>query len=271
MNPSTLLSPPVKSRVIGIGVSRTNYAECTEFIIQCAQLRQQACTVAPTPVHGIMTGYLDPKGHGARLNQFTLVTPDGQPVRWALNWLRQAHEDKLTDRVYGPTLMVKLCDRAAAEGISIFLYGSTPTVLEALQTNLQRKFPNLIVAGTISPPFRALSETEDAEYVQKIRQSGAGIVFIGLGCPRQEAWAFEHRNRLNCALVCVGAAFDFHAGNLAQAPAWMQKRGLEWLFRLIKEPFRLWKRYLFLNPLYLILLTAQLIRTKWRALFKQKA
>ncbi len=166
--------------------------------------------------------------------------------------------------------MLNLCDRAAAEGISIFLYGSTPDVLAALKINLTHKCPDLIVAGAISPPFRSLSEAEDAAYIQQIRQSGAGIVFIGLGCPRQEAWAFEHRHQLTCALVCVGAAFDFHAGNVAQAPSWMQKRGLEWAFRLTQEPFRLWKRYLLLNPLYLILLAGQVIETKWLGCLKQK-
>ena len=261
MDGSTQLTPPVKGNVLGIGVSRTTYQECTDFILKCAQ-QCHSCTVAPTPVHGIMTGYLDPKGHGERLNQFTLVTPDGQPVRWALNLLRKPGEAKLTDRVYGPTLMLHLCDRAAAEGISIFLYGSTPPVLQALQTNLKKKFPALKIAGTLSPPFRKLTSAEDNAYIQEIRQSGAGIVFIGLGCPRQEACAFHHRHHLDCPLICVGAAFDFHAGNISQAPPWMQRVGLEWLFRFTREPFRLWKRYLLLNPLYLLLLARQLIAVK---------
>ncbi len=253
------LTPPNKTSVLGIGVSHTNYYDCTEFIINSAKL-QQSCTVAPTPVHGIMTGYLDPKGHGDRLNQFTLVVPDGQPVRWAMNLLRKPDRPHLSDRVYGPTLMLHLCTAAANENISIFLYGSTPQVLESLQQNLQDKFPNLIIAGTISPPFRPLTPEEDAEYIQQIKDSGAGIVFIGLGCPRQEAWAFEKSQKLDSALVCVGAAFDFHAGNVPQAPPWMQKFGLEWLFRLLQEPNRLWQRYVLLNPLYLILLSLQLMR-----------
>lgn len=252
------LTPPKKTSVLGIGVSRTNYYDCTEFIIKSAKLRQ-SCTVAPTPVHGIMTGYLDPKGHGDRLNQFTLVVPDGQPVRWAMNLFRQTDEVPLKDRVYGPTLMLHLCASAANENIGIFLYGSSTEVLGQLAKNLKEKFPNLTIAGAISPPFRPLTPEEDAEYTQKIRESGAGIVFIGLGCPRQEAWAFKHSQQLNCALVCVGAAFDFHAGNIPQAPPWMQKAGLEWLFRLRQEPLRLWQRYVFLNPLYLILLFLQLI------------
>ncbi|MGK7903153.1 MAG: WecB/TagA/CpsF family glycosyltransferase, partial [Hormoscilla sp.] len=217
---------------------------------------RQSMTVAAQPVHGIMTGVLD-KGHRDRLNQFDLVCPDGQPVRWALNLL---YKTRLSDRVYGPTLMLYLCDGAATNKIPIFLYGSTPPVLEKLQLNLKRKFPNLILAGAISPPFRPLTPEEDAAYIREIRESGAGIVFVGLGCPRQEAWAFDHHNQLDSALLCVGAAFDFHAGNIPQAPPWMQRAGLEWFFRLGLEPTRLWQRYLLLNPLYLMLLFLQLIK-----------
>jgi N-acetylglucosaminyldiphosphoundecaprenol N-acetyl-beta-D-mannosaminyltransferase len=256
MNVKMLLPPPTKTKVLGIGVSRTNYAECTEFIIQSAKLRK-SCTVAPTPVHGVMSGYLDPE-HGSYLNQFTVVTPDGQPVRWAVNWLSQSGEEKLSDRVCGPTLTLHLCQRAARENLSVFFYGSTEEVLQSLQSNLKRKFPNLKIAGTISPPFRPLTPQEDADYIKQIRDSGADIVFIGLGCPRQEKWAFEHRHQLNCPLICIGAAFDFHSGRIPQAPSWMQRSGLEWLFRFVQEPSRLWQRYLLLNPLYLLLLSAQL-------------
>lgn len=259
MKEQNVLTIPPKTSVLGIKVSRTNYQECTDFIIQSAKQRQ-TCTVAATPVHGIMTGYLEPDGHGHRLNNFTIVTPDGQPVRWALNILRQPDEEILTDRVYGPTLMLRVCEKAAAEGISIFLYGSQESVLINLQQNLKNKYPNLQIAGVISPPFRPLTAEEDAQYTKEILESGAGIVFVGLGCPRQEKWAFEHGDRLNCAILCVGAAFDFHAGNIAQAPSWMQRAGLEWFFRLTKEPVRLWKRYVILNPLYVILLFLQITK-----------
>ncbi|MBE9041121.1 WecB/TagA/CpsF family glycosyltransferase [Oscillatoriales cyanobacterium LEGE 11467] len=256
MNFKTLLAPPQKTSILGVGVSRTNYHECTEFIIQNAKLRE-SCTVAPTHVHGIMSGYLD-REHGSYLNQFTMVTPDGQPVRWALNLLRQSGDVPLRERVCGPVLTLHICQRAAQENLSVFFYGSTEPVLEKLQRNLKRQFPNLKIAGTISPPFRPLSDEEQAEYIEQIRASGASIVFVGLGCPRQEKWAFEHRHQLNCPLICIGAAFDFHSGNLPLAPAWMQNAGLEWLFRLTQEPTRLWKRYLLLNPLYVMLLGAQI-------------
>lgn len=258
MNSENLLSPPSKTNVLGIGVSRTNYRESTELIIASAKLHQ-SCTVAATNVHSITTGYLDPKGHGLALCHFTLVTPDGQPIRWALNLLRKPDEQVLGDRVRGPQLMLDVCQRAEAENISIFLYGSTESVLENLQSNLHEMFPKLIIAGAVYPPFRTLTPEEDAAYIQQILASGAGIVFVSLGCPRQEWWAFEHRESLPRPLLCVGAAFDIHAGNVSQAPEWMQAIGLEWLYRFYQEPRRLWKRYLLLNPLYLILLFLQLI------------
>ena len=259
MNIRTFISSPNKTNVLGIGVSRTNYKESTDFIIQSAQLNQ-SCTVAATNVHSITSAYLDPDGYGEQLKRFTLVTPDGQPVRWALNLLRNSDEEVLADRVRGPELMLQICEQAAVKGISIFLYGSKETVLESLQIKLKQKFPELIIAGVISPPFRPLTPEEDAAYTEEIRKSGAGIVFVSLGCPRQEAWTFEHRYQLKCPIIAVGAAFDFHSGNIPEAPAWMQWAGLEWLFRLCKEPKRLWKRYLLLNPLYLILLTLQLVK-----------
>lgn len=247
-----------KTNVLGIGVCRTNYIECTELIIASAK-QHQSCTVAATNVHSITTGYLDPKGHGLALRNFTLVTPDGQPIRWALNLLRKPHEQYLRDRVRGPQLMLNVCQRAEAENISIFLYGSTESVLEKLQLNLHEMFPKLVIAGAVSPPFRPLTPEEDAAYVEQILKSGAGIVFVSLGCPRQEWWAFEHKESLPRPLLCVGAAFDFYAGNVPEAPEWMQAVGLEWLYRFYQEPRRLWQRYLLLNPLYLILLFLQVI------------
>ncbi|MBE9126886.1 MULTISPECIES: WecB/TagA/CpsF family glycosyltransferase [unclassified Coleofasciculus] len=259
MNSQNLTSSPSKTNIIGFAVNRTTYQDSTDWIVQRAKGRQ-SCTVAAADVHSLMCGYLAPKEHGYRLNHFTFVVPDGQPVRWALNLLRKPGETFLPDRVRGPELMLRLCERAAAEGISICLYGSTQSVLKKLQGNLTKKFPNLTIADAISPPFKALSPEEDAEYIQKIRQSGAGIVFVALGCPRQEEWAFTHYQQLDCPIVCVGAAFDMHAGNVREAPMFMQHLGLEWLYRLFQEPMRLWKRYLVMDPLYLMLLALQLMK-----------
>ena len=188
-----------------------------------------------------------------------MVVPDGQPVRWALNWLWRAN---LEDRVYGPDLMLRVCEAASAEGIGIYLYGSRPAVIEALTSNLENRFPKLRIEGAQPSRFRPATPSEDEEDIRRIRESGARIVFVGLGCPLQERWALEHRERAPVVFICVGAAFDFHAGTLSQAPAWMQRHGLEWFYRFIREPRRLWKRYLLLNPAYLTLLGLELLKRR---------
>lgn len=249
---------PMKTNILGIGISRTNYEESTNLIISSAKC-QQCLTVAAVNVHSITEGYLDSGGHGKVLRNFALVAPDGQPVKWAVNLFRKRGQEPLKDRVRGPQLMLDVCEQAAREGIGIFLYGSKKSVLEKLEESLKEKFPELIISGSVSPPFRNLTEEEEAEYIRKIRASGASIVFVSLGCPKQEAWAFRHRNVLPYPLICVGAAFDFYAGNIPEAPVLMQNLALEWLYRLYKEPKRLFWRYSFYNSLYLILLLLQLI------------
>ena len=169
---------------------------------------------------------------------------------------------QLADRVYGPTLTLKVCERAAQAGLPLYLYGSKQSVLDALVANLKQKFPALRIAGLQPSRFRNLSAEEKMQVVETIRLSGAAITLVGLGCPRQEVWAYEHRELLSMPIMAVGAAFDFHAGTLAQAPPRMQRLGLEWLYRLAKEPSRLWKRYLLLNPHYLWLLGQQLLHVR---------
>lgn len=241
-----------KHSVLGIQINAVDYEAATDRILTAAAARKPLAGAA-LAVHGVMTGVLDAE-QGYRLNSLDLVVPDGQPVRWALNWL---HKIALPDRVYGPTLMLKVCDRAAQAGLPIYLYGSTPDVLGALETNLTQRFSKLQVAGSQPSRFRQVSAEEQRKIAQEIRDSGAAIVFVGLGCPRQEVWVYENRDLIGLPCLAVGAAFDFHAGLLPQAPAWMQKRGLEWLFRMAQEPGRLWKRYVFLNPAYLALLALQ--------------
>ena len=237
---------PRKVDLFGVDYSPTNYAEATETVIDAA-LQQVPGIVSCHAVHALASASCDPELRDM-INAFDMVTPDGQPVRWAMNLL---HGAKLTDRVYGPELTVRLCQRAAEAGVSIYLYGGSPAVVEKLQENLQSRYPGLVVAGYESPPFRALTPEEDQEAVDRINASGAGIVFIGLGCPKQDIYAYEHRDRIRGVQVCVGAAFDFHADTLPMAPLWMQRTGLEWLFRLAQEPRRLWKRYLVTNSIYL--------------------
>jgi exopolysaccharide biosynthesis WecB/TagA/CpsF family protein len=252
-----------KKNILGIGIDAVDYESAVEKIIVAAK-EKRPFAVSALAVHGVMTGATD-KTHRYRLNKLDMVVPDGQPVRWALNYL---HGAKLSDRVYGPTLTLKVCERAAVEGLSIYLYGSQPEVLEKFSENLCEKFPKLKIAGSQPSKFRQVTEEEQIEIAETIKQSGASIVLVGLGCPRQEIFAFENREIVSMPLLAVGAAFDFHAGTLPQAPEFFQKRGLEWLYRLVQEPKRLWKRYATTNPLYVWMIMLQFFGIK--DLSKQK-
>ncbi len=236
-----------KKNVLGVLVDAVDYEKAVGTVIESA-VEGNPLSVTALAVHGVMTGVRD-DSYRAILNTLDLVCPDGQPVRWALNGLYHAG---LLDRVYGPNLMLEVCRRAAAEKLPIYFYGSKTETLHALNRSLCAHFPNLQIAGMRASLFRTLSSEEIADIAESIRVSGARIVFCGLGCPRQEIWVHEFKKVLSMPLIAVGAAFDFHAGLLAQAPSWMQRMGLEWIFRLRCEPLRLWRRYLILNPLYVL-------------------
>jgi N-acetylglucosaminyldiphosphoundecaprenol N-acetyl-beta-D-mannosaminyltransferase len=247
-----------KRNVLGVLVDAVDYDGAVEEVMAAAR-EGRGYSVSALAVHGVMTGVLDPEQR-YRLNHLNLVTPDGQPVRWALNLL---HRSGLHDRVYGPNLMLRLCRAAAREGLPVYLYGSSTEVLAELKPALGKKAPGLEIAGAEPSKFRRTTPEEKRQIVDRIRGSGARIVFVGLGCPRQETFAYEYRDALGMPLVAVGAAFDFHAGLLSEAPATMQRLGLQWLHRLVREPRRLWKRYLTLNPAYLGLLGLQALGL-WR-------
>jgi exopolysaccharide biosynthesis WecB/TagA/CpsF family protein len=159
----------------------------------------------------------------------------------------------LAERVRGPELTLRVIEAAAEEGLPVYFYGSTQDTLFRLMEELQRKFPKQQIAGAEPSKFRKLSQAEKHEVVERIRRSGARLVFVGLGCPRQEVWVYEYQDHLSMPILAVGAAFSFHAGDLNLAPTWMQVHGLEWLYRLVQEPRRLWKRYLLLGPAFLTL------------------
>jgi exopolysaccharide biosynthesis WecB/TagA/CpsF family protein len=241
-----------KRDILGVMVDVVDYEAAVDAILDAAKSRRPFAATA-LAVHGVMTGALDPEQR-FRLNEFDLVVPDGQPVRWALNLL---HSAGLRERVYGPTLMLAVCDRCAKEGVPIYLYGSSSGVLALLSQRLVARFPALRIAGSQPSRFRKISAAEKAQIIDDIRGSGAGLVFAGLGCPRQEVWAYEFRGALSMPAIAVGAAFDFHAGTVPQAPNGMQRAGLEWLYRLAHEPRRLWRRYALLNPLYVAMIAAQ--------------
>jgi exopolysaccharide biosynthesis WecB/TagA/CpsF family protein len=241
-----------KRNVLGVLVDAVDYDAATAQVIAAAREHRPLALTA-LAVHGVMTGVLD-RAHNARLNSFDLVTPDGQPVRWALNLL---HRAKLRDRVYGPTLTLRVLEACAAGGLPVYLYGSTEDTLDRLIPRLQSMFPALKIAGAEASKFRQVQPGEDDEIAERIKASGARLVLVGLGCPRQEVFAYAMRPLLDMPLMAVGAAFDYHAGQLRRPPSWMQRAGLEWLWRLGLEPRRLWRRYVVLNPVYLARLGAQ--------------
>ena len=253
---STLLWP-VKMDVIGVEVSATSYDELVRLFIAAAR-RRESITATFMAVHAVVTAALDPS-YRYRINAFDVAAPDGMPVRWALNVL---HKTGLKDRVCGPILMERLCARAAEEGVGIYLYGSSEKTLAALKANLEDRFPAIRIVGIESPPFRALTDEENTAACERMNASGAGLIFIGLGCPKQDIFAHRNRNRIQAVQLCVGAAFDFHAGNKKMAPDWMQKYGLEWTYRLLQEPGRLWKRYLVTNTWFILLMTRRLLSGK---------
>ncbi|EHR70155.1 exopolysaccharide biosynthesis protein, WecB/TagA/CpsF family [Burkholderiales bacterium JOSHI_001] len=216
--------------------------------------RHESRYVCICNVHSVVTASGDPSFMRS-LAGADMATPDGAPVAWMLRRLGATGQP----RVSGPDLMLAYCQAASERGESIFLYGSTPQTLETLQLRLRERWPALKIAGAISPPFRPLTDAEDQAHVRAINASGAGTVWVSLGCPKQEHWMAQHRGCVNAVMVGVGAAFDFHAGTVARAPAWMRDNGLEWLHRLLSEPGRLWKRYLVTNTLFIVRALRQLL------------
>ena len=244
--------------VLGVLVDAVDYAAAASRVVEAAE-RGRGMAVTALAVHGVMTGVRD-RAHAARLNSFDLVAPDGQPVRWALNLL---HRAGLQDRVYGPTLTMHVLEACEARGLPVYLYGSTPETLDRLVPALRARFPGLEVAGSEPSRFRGAQPDELGAVAEGIRASGARVVLVGLGCPRQEILVHALRPLVDAPLLAVGAAFDYHAGLLRAPPSWMQRAGLEWLWRLGLEPRRLWRRYVLLNPAYLVRLGGQWLRL-WR-------
>ena len=246
---------PDREVILGVSVSATSYDQVAAVCDEWAATRNGTRYICVTSVHGVITAMFNP-AFRAVLNCADIVTPDGMPIVWALRSLGRERQQ----RVYGPDLMLTLCRKAAKAGHGIFLYGARPEVLRTLSERLEKRFQGLRIAGVYSPPFRASTVEEDENVTKMIRDSGASIVFVGISTPKQEQWMADHVAKLpGVTMLGVGAAFDFHAGRVRQAPAWMQQAGLEWLFRLMMEPGRLWKRYLLVTPLFLPLWALQRI------------
>ena len=245
-------APPARTNVLGVGVSAINIPLTLE-VIEGWIKRREAHYVCVTGVHGLMESQQDENLRDIH-NRAGLVTPDGMP----LVWLSRLNGLKYVDRVYGPDLMLALCERSLHEGYRHFLYGGGEGVADLLASKLRERFPGLDIVGTYTPPFRPLTEEEDESITDRINSLGADVVWVGLSTPKQERWMAAHVGRLAApVLIGVGAAFDFHAGLKKQAPYWMQRSGLEWSFRLLTEPRRLWKRYLSNNPRFVGLVVGQ--------------
>ena len=245
---------PLEHRyALGMRIDATSYHDATRRIITWAKagLSKYVCAAN---VHMTMETY-DSSTFASVVNNAALVTPDGMPLVLAL----RALGIKNPSRVYGPTLTLHVCEAAALQGIPIALYGGTPSSLNSFVQFLRQRFPGIDVVCQISPPFRPLTPQEDEAYTQQIVASGAQILLVGIGCPRQEWWMWNHQGKIPAVMLGVGAAFDFHSGRVKQAPSWMQKLSLEWLFRLCMEPKRLWKRYFKHNPRFVIFFFIQWI------------
>jgi N-acetylglucosaminyldiphosphoundecaprenol N-acetyl-beta-D-mannosaminyltransferase len=241
-----------RANILGVEVSAINMTMALRTIEEWLA-RREPHYVCVSGVHGLMESQRDAELRRIH-NAAGLVTPDGMP----LVWLSRLTGFRYVERVYGPDLMLAVCERAAQQGYRHFFYGGAAGVVDQLAIRLQARFAGLQIAGTYSPPFRPLTSDEDQQIIEEINAVQPDIVWVGISTPKQERWMADHVGKLSApVLIGVGAAFDFHAGLKKQAPRWMQQGGLEWFFRLLMEPRRLWRRYLVNNPLFLWLVLLQ--------------
>lgn len=244
---------PEKVNVLGVGISALTMDKAVLTIERWIQSKTGTYYVCVTGLHGVMESQRNEDIRRVH-NRAHMVVPDGMAVVWAMHWLGY----RWVERIPGADLMLSVCKRSERRGFRHFLYGGAPGVPELLARRLQNRFPRLNIVGTYSPPFRPLTPEEDAKVIKMINDTQPDIVWVGLSTPKQEKWMAEHATTLkNVVMVGVGAAFDFHAGLKSRAPHWMQTRGLEWVFRLMQEPRRLWRRYLPNIPVFFFLLSLQ--------------
>ena len=242
--------------ILGVPIALADYDGAMDVMDDMVERRHRGWVCAAA-VHSVMVSRSDPAMHRA-LNEATITVPDGMPIVWAANALGET----LPNRVYGPELMRRHLDRSVQRGHRVWLYGGRDQgALVQLALNLRQKHPGIKIVGGYSPPFRPLSEDEDAAVAKQINDARADVVWVGIGVPKQEKWMVRMRERLDAPVLCaVGAAFDFHAGRVSQAPRWMQERGLEWTYRIAQEPKRLLPRYLVTNPSFMLNFARQWMR-----------
>jgi len=238
----------LKKQLFTVNYSITNYTEASDIIIEKA-LSHSSFGVTALAVHGLIEA-VNSRSFKKEVNHIDMIVPDGQPIRWALN---SFYKLQLKDRVAGPILTKYVLAKADEKSLSIYLYGSIPTTLEKMKNVFAKHYPRITIAGIHADRFRDATKEEDSADIKKINESGAHIVLVGRGCPRQEKWVASHLGQIHAPMMAVGAAFDFFAGNIKHAPKWMQNAGLEWFYRLIQDPKKLWKRYLSTNLYFLYL------------------
>lgn len=255
------MKPPEKVDIFGAEISVIDYATATARIIEAGRAHE-SFAMSALATHGLMEAVHD-EDFRTIVNELDMVTPDGQPVRWAMNLL---HNTDLSERVYGPDLTWKVCGAAAEAGVGLYLFGSTQETCDAFVDAIKSEWPAARIDGVQPDRFREATPEEDAEDIARINASGAGVVLVGRGCPRQERWVHAHLGKIDAAMMAVGAAFDYHAGQLKKPPALMQKYGFEWLWRLGLEPKRLYKRYAITNSQYV----AELVRALARKRFEPR-
>jgi N-acetylglucosaminyldiphosphoundecaprenol N-acetyl-beta-D-mannosaminyltransferase len=247
-----------RREVLGIPIALVDYERTMDVMDALIERRERGYLCA-APVHALMVGQDDPEMRSALCGS-TLTVPDGMPLVWALSWLGET----LPDRVYGPELMRRYSDRCAERGHRVWLYGGRDQgSLAQLALSMRRSHPGIQIVGGYSPPFRPLGSHEEDALVEQIDAARPDVLWVGIGVPKQEKWMARMRERLEVPVMCgVGAAFDFHAGRVSQAPPWMQQRGLEWTYRIAQEPRRLLPRYLRYNPRFLAGLGRQIVRER---------
>ena len=246
-----------KKTLFRVNYTITDYEQATDVLINNARQRN-SFGVSALAVHGLIESYKD---HQLlqKVNKIDMVVPDGQPVRWALNAL---HHTQLKDRVCGPILTQWVLEASHHNALNVYLYGSTQATLDKFSQFIRQTYPKINICGIHTDRFREATPEEDVADIEKINRSEANIILVGRGCPRQEKWVSDHIGKVNGVMMAVGAAFDFHAGNIKLAPKWMQDYGLEWFFRLVQEPQRLWKRYLFTNSYFIYLFFKQFLQRR---------
>jgi N-acetylglucosaminyldiphosphoundecaprenol N-acetyl-beta-D-mannosaminyltransferase len=246
-----------KFPVFGLGYNVCGYDDAATIIVEQGKIHN-SYTVAALPVHGLIESYRVQR-YNKVANNIDMVVPDGYPVVWAINLM---YKLKLPHRICGADLTLHVLKKASDEKLNVYLYGSYKHTIERFAAFIHENYPGVNLCGIQPDRFREATMEEDLEDIERINSSGAHIVLVGRGCPRQEYWIDDHKNKIKAAMMAIGGAFDWHAKTVKRAPKWMQDHALEWLHRLVVEPRRLWKRYLITNTIYLLLMTRYiLIRT----------